>query len=255
MLSALARAAHGRLSAAAGSVLDLLYPRHCYNCSEALSEGGSLVLCRSCFQELASLRIRAPMCACCGLPLAGDVKGEARCLGCQRGSPRFDLARAVFPYASPVAPIIRSFKFHDEFFLGSMMAERVVKLGWMPSGIQDVDAVAPVPLHPRRRRERGYDQARLLAAAFARGMNWPLVPGALKRTRYTSQQTRLTFNRRWANVRGAFTASAKHNLRGLHLLLVDDVMTTGATANECAKALKKAGAARVSVFALARAMP
>jgi len=255
MLRALAKALPRGLSLVAGSALDLLYPRHCYHCGKPLDGQASLILCRTCFQELASLRIRAPLCARCGLPLAGDVRSETTCLMCQQRPPRFDLARAFFPYGSPIAPIIRTFKFHNEFFLGPMVAERVVKLGWMPPEIQDVDAIVPVPLHPRRRRERGYDQALLLAAAFARSVNLPLIADALKRTRYTSQQARLTVSRRRENVRGAFAANAKRNLCGLRLLLVDDVMTTGATAGECAKVLKKAGAAKVSVLTLARTTP
>jgi len=243
------------LSKAFSSVLDWFYPRHCYNCGESLSEGEGRILCRDCFRALESSRIRGTMCSRCGLPLSTMEGIETQCGICSQRDPGFDLARSFFPYASPVSGIIRSFKFDGDYFLGPMLMEGLVDLGWMPPEIEGVDGVVPIPLHPRRRRERGYDQALLLAETLARKMNWRLMTRAILRTRYTAQQARLTTQKRWENVRGAFQAHPKAELEGLHLLLLDDVMTTGATASECAKTLKKAGAQKVSVLSLARTTP
>ena len=150
--------------------------------------------------------------------------------------------------------MIVRFKFGGEFWLGRDILKRAQQSGWLPELGDGVDGVVPGPLHPRRERERGYNQALLLASALCKLTGWPLRARVLRRTRYTSQQTRLSANQRRDNVRGAF-APAGENLEGQHLLLVDDVMTTGATVSECAKVLKKSGASRVSVLTLARARP
>jgi ComF family protein len=167
----------------------------------------------------------------------------------------FDAARAFFEYAGPAASVIKSYKFKGDYFLGPRFLRGLLASGWLPDGIAVPQAVVPVPLHPRRRRERGYDQALLLARVLARHFRCRLTAGALVRTRYTSQQSLLPVTQRWDNVRGVFAVAKPKLVADRSLLLVDDVLTTGMTAEECAKALKKAGAARVEVLALARTMP
>jgi ComF family protein len=175
-------------------------------------------------------------------------------VNCHARDPDFDVARAVFSYEGPVVPLIKAFKFEGEYFLGPLLLKDAFASGWMPVELKDVDVVAPVPLHPRRERERGYDQAALLAGSLARALGVPARRRALRRVRYTDQQALLPSRARWENVRGAFEPGP-HAVEGLKVLLVDDVMTTGATASECARVLKKAGAAGVSVLTLARARP
>ncbi len=244
-----------RVLRAADSVLDWFYPPRCYHCEAVLTGSGSRILCPACYRELAASRISRPLCSICGQRLEADDVSEALCLNCRMRKPHFDLARALFTYAGPADSLIKAFKFHGDFFLGPLLLGRAIEMGWTPEDIQAIDAVAPVPLHPWRRRERGYDQGVLLARTLARQAGWPLRARALRRIRYTSQQARLGPQQRRKNVRGAFEARAKKEPAGGHVLLVDDVMTTGATASECARMLKKSGAARVSVLTLARVQP
>jgi ComF family protein len=151
--------------------------------------------------------------------------------------------------------VIRHFKFRGGFFLGPRVLEGALRSGWLPRDIDAPDIVCPVPLHPRRRRERGYDQALLLARVVARHLGCALERRALVRTRYTSQQSLLPVGRRLQNVRGAFTVQLSNRVSGRRVLIVDDVMTTGVTAGECARVLVDAGAAETQVFTLARALP
>jgi len=237
------------------SLLDWFYPRHCYHCAEPLYDAGARVLCGGCHRDLLASRILGAMCARCGLPLSGQPAPGTLCLACGAEERHFDVARALFLYAGPVTSIIRAFKFDGDFFLGPRLVRRLLDADRLPDGMDGADVIVPVPLHPRRRRERGYDQALLLARALARRLGGRLLTKALVRTRYTSQQALLPVGRRWDNVRGAFAVTKPAQVKGRRVLLVDDVMTTGRTADECAKVLKKAGAAHVRVLVLARPAP
>jgi ComF family protein len=237
------------------ALLDWFYPRHCHHCGESLHEGRAEMLCRDCLADLVAARISAPVCALCGLPLAGRPAPGTLCMRCRAEQRNFDLARALFAYRGPGRSLIHCYKFDGAYFLGPKVLRNLLRRGWLPADVADVDATLPVPLHPRRRRQRGYDQALLLAGALARELDCRLVRGALARTRYTSQQALLPASRRWDNVRGAFAVRKPEAVRGRCLLLVDDVMTSGTTADECAKVLKKAGACEVRVFTLARTIP
>ncbi len=176
-------------------------------------------------------------------------------MSCRLQTRHFEAARAFTDYAGPAKSVIKSYKFDGDYFLGPRFLGGMLARGWLPDGIGAPEAVVPVPLHPRRRRERGYDQALLLARVLARHFGCRLERRALVRTRYTSQQSLLPVTQRWDNVRGAFAVARAGPVEGKRLLLVDDVLTTGMTADECARALKKAGAARVEVLALARTLP
>lgn len=190
-----------------------------------------------------------------GLPQAGELRSGTVCIGCRVEGRHFDCARAFVTYEGPASSVIRAFKFNGQFFLGPKLLGAMLDRGWMPPDIGGAELVVPVPLHPRRRRERGYDQALLLAKVLAKRLGCKLLPGVLVRTRYTSQQALLPVGRRWDNVRGAFAVRDPARFRGRRVLLVDDVMTTGMTASECAKVLKRAGAENVQVLTLARPRP
>ncbi len=240
---------------AANAALDWVYPRHCYHCGLPLEDAERLVLCRDCSRALRQQRLDGRVCRGCGLPLYGAPDGDTLCMHCLGQERYFDLARAFFAYAGPVSSIIKSFKFEGNYFLGPRLVKAALMRGWLPGAVSTPAAVLPVPLHSARRRERGYDQALLLARVLARHFECELLPAALVRTRYTEQQTRLTFPRRRDNVRGAFAVATQRAVRGRALLVVDDVATTGATAEECCKVLKKAGAGPVQVLTLARTVP
>jgi len=236
------------------ALLDWFYPPHCYHCGVPLSGTRGSLLCAACARWLADARIAEPGCPVCGLAYDDDSEPGAPCVNCLARDPNFDVARGVFTYAGPAAPLIRAFKFYGQFFLGPRLLDQVFESGWMPPGLEGANVVVPVPLHPRRERERGYDQARILARSLARHLRLPMLPRALRRVRYTDQQALLSSRQRWENVRGAF-APGRHPVERKNVLLVDDVMTTGATASECAHVLKKAGARGVCVLTLARVGP
>ncbi|MHC4593185.1 MAG: double zinc ribbon domain-containing protein [Planctomycetota bacterium] len=237
------------------SLLDWLYPRHCYECGKSLNGTRAHMLCADCFRDLLASRITGAICEQCGLPLGGEPEPGSLCLTCRTERRHFDLARAFFTYSGPAVSLIRHYKFEGDFFLGPKLLYSALDRGWLPPDIGSADVVVAVPLHPRRRRERGYDQAWLLTRVLPRRLGLRLVRGALARTRYTSQQALLPVGRRWDNVRGAFTTRRPEKVRAQSVLLVDDVMTTGTTADECAKVLKKAGATQVQVLTLTRTAP
>lgn len=167
--------------------------------------------------------------------------------------PAFDWARSAVHYAGAAQTCIRRFKYHG----GIWLLDELV--GWLaalwrtcPDSVRDIDFVTGVPLYPRRQRERGYNQSALLAAGLANRIGISLRPRVLGRIRPTATQTHLTAARRVHNVKGVFSVLRPRHVRGARIALVDDVMTTGATANECARALKAAGAAAVVVLTVAR---
>jgi len=243
----------GELADAANAVLDWFYPPHCYHCEAPLNSAGSRILCRPCLRALVRSRIPAAVCPVCGMPHGDEPGTGAPCLSCQGRPPHFHIARSVFTFAGPAASIVRSFKFNGQFFLGPLLMRLATERGWLPADVcrADYDCVVPVPLHRLRERERGYNQALLLAEVVARQAGIPLRPSALVRRRYTDQQARLTADARWQNVSGAFHAAVR--LEGACVLLVDDVMTTGATTSECSRTLRQARAAQVNVLTLVRA--
>ncbi len=243
------------LRAAFEAGLDWLYPRHCYHCGRSLAHVRSQMLCRRCLAELEDLRVSGALCATCGLPLAGEPAPELVCMACRVERRHFERARAFVAYAGPAASLIRAYKFDGDYMLGPRALRAMMDRGWTPPDVEPAHLVVPVPLHRRRRRERGYDQALLLAEVVAERIGGELRPRVLARTRYTSQQALLPMGRRWDNVRAAFAARRPDQVEGRSVLLVDDVLTTGVTADECARELKAAGAARVHVLTLARTAP
>jgi ComF family protein len=209
------------------------------------------MLCAGCLERLESERLTGPLCVVCGLSLPGS-DGTEECLSCRALHPPFYRARAFFPYSGPAASIVRSYKYHGNYFLGPRLLRWVLERHGIPPGLGNHECLVPVPLHPRRHRERGYNQATLLARVLARHAGQPLLTRALRRIRHTDQQALLPRPERRENVRGAFNPGPQ-KVDGKHLLLIDDVMTTGATAGECAAVLKRAGAKKVSVLTLVSA--
>ncbi len=237
-----------RLVSTLASLMDLVYPRVCEACGGAGGTDASSI-CWDC--RAALIPVTDPMCELCGDPVDGCIRHAYRCSYCMRREPAFDLARSAVRYRGPAQPLIQALKYNG--------AVHVVQdlVPWMAACVRlnyarlQPDAVTFVPLHPKKERERSYNQARLLAGGLARELCLPLA-GTLARVRYTETQTNLDMETRRRNMFGAFSVIGRGWVRGRRLLLVDDVMTTGATVNECARALKEAGAAGVYIITAAR---
>jgi ComF family protein len=196
-------------------------------------------------------RCAAPLCRRCGAELRGAFDAVLDCAACRTRPRAFDVARAPWRYAGPARHAIHRFKYRRRWRLGAWLADdmaRTARAALPPGG---VSAVVPVPLHWLKRRLAGRNHAEELAHHLARALGTPCLPQALTRRRWTRPQTRLSGRSRLANVRRAFAAS-EPLVRGRTVLLVDDVLTSGATADACARVLKAAGARAVYVLTAAR---
>lgn len=228
--------------------MDVVYPPRCPSCHAYVTADGNF--CAECFSKLRL--IDAPYCACCGIPFVIAVEAETRCPECLDTPPEFTMARAAMVYDAISAPLVSALKFQDQWAGLARYVQLMLRAG--NPMLEGVDVLVPVPLHWRRLLRRRFNQSALLAYGIAREKNIPCAPAMLRRVQYTKPQMRLTRADRLKNVRRAFAVphAAHPMLHNKVVLLVDDVVTTGATANACAIALKKAGAAEVRVLALAR---
>jgi ComF family protein len=227
------------------AALDLVFPALCPVCGASLAEGRRDPLCGACWSAIP--RLGPPCCQRCGVPRAGD--GHAACGSCVADPPAWDWARAGAEYAGVAREVIHAFKFEGRRTLARPLASLVLAQ-WGDALAVGVGGLVPVPLAPAREQERGYNQATLLAEAIAARIAVRVRPRWLVRVRATLAQSDLGAAERRANVRGAFAADPA--AAGHHVVVVDDVLTTGATAAECARALRAVGAAQVGVLTVAR---
>lgn len=236
-------------------VLNFIYPPRCAVCGAGMPLDTARRVCAPCLGALEPLA--GMLCVVCGTPLGVGDEDE-RCRRCCLAPPAFDSARAITRYragaegSNTVGSLLRRHKYGLDQSLGRALAEY---LDAAPALVAEgYDVVIPVPLHRARLRWRGFNQAALLGAALARRLGCPLDVATLARVRPTPPQTARDHAGRARNVRRAFKVRRPARVAGRRVLLVDDVMTTGATANECARVLRAAGARRIDVLTLARVL-
>lgn len=230
------------------SLTNLLFPSSCLLCKSPLQGRPEILFCSECLAGVQYMR--EPLCTRCGRPFITE-QPEHLCSQCLNRPYYFDLARAIVFYEGPILEAVHQFKFRKKIIL----AEALGKIGAerMPFDPAAFDLLIPVPLHARRLRERGFNQALLLLKEWAGSERGRINFKSLVRTRWTEPQVGLNYRERQRNIKGAFAVPDPLTVRGRKILLCDDVFTTGATANECARVLKEAGAVEVSVLTLARA--
>lgn len=243
-------------------LLSVLFPTRCPLCGAEVLWSRGIGICASC--QAAIRPWRGAICAKCGLPIAAQPPSDNApllCGVCRGRGYHFDIARSYGTYTHPLRDLILHLKFHRRerwgWRLGELLAPAALGLQMMASA----PLIVPVPLHPTRERERGYNQAALLARGLQHklrthgsGRGILVEMRMISRDRPTTPQSGLHHGARRENVRGAFRAE-RRLAAGRSIILVDDVMTTGATASACAAALKRAGAREVAVLTLARATP
>jgi competence protein ComFC len=231
------------------ALLSLCYPPHCAACERDTPAGCHL--CAEC--ALQARPIRAPFCRRCSQPFHGAITDEFTCSNCHGQKLHFESAVSPYHATGVVRDFVHRFKYNREFHLRSQLGD------WMAAGLDDdrlnaapFDGLTPVPLHPAKFREREFNQAAVLAGIIASRTRQPVLD-CLQRTRYTGSQTLLHRKERMENLRGAFSLRHAYTVTGRHLLLIDDIFTTGSTADECSRVLRAAGAASVRVLTVARA--
>lgn len=227
----------------------LLYPATCVVCSANID--GAEYLCADCRQRAP--RIAGPFCAKCSEPFPGAITQTFSCANCEHRRLYFECAVAAYRSRGLVRKVLHQFKYEKQRHLRYPVA------GWLAESFDDprlrglhFDLIVPVPLHPARERERGFNQAALIAELVATSAGIPsrLV---LERIRYTTTQTAYDRAERMENLHGAFRLRKNRDVRGLRVLLIDDVLTTGSTLSECARVLRRAGAVSVHAATAARA--
>lgn len=237
----------GALQATFGLVVDVALPQLCASCREPVGDTG---LCAACWAKLSF--IAPPYCERLGIPFTYDPGPGVLSMEAIADPPAYHRARAAVRYDEIARTLVHAFKYGDRLDLAPTMGR------WMANAgrplLQDADALVPVPLHWRRQWARRFNQSALLSEVIAQASGVRVSHGALKRVKATPQQVGLSQSARAQNVQGAFRVppEGKAEVAGRRLVLVDDVLTSGATLDACARALLRAGAAQVDALVFAR---
>jgi ComF family protein len=237
------------LKRVAQGVLDFLIPPHCAHCGEILS--GTGFVCAACFLKLSF--IVDPQCERCGFPFEGWMEGQSSlCLACQDSNSFLDQTRSALAYDDVSKAMILRFKHGDAVHLAPGFVQWMAQAG--KNLLSECDGIIPVPLHWRRLFKRRYNQAALLAQGLGKVVHKSCWVDGLVRHRHTPSQGGLSKQDRHKNVATAFSLNHRYvdRMKGRHVLLIDDVLTTGATLEHCARLLRLGGVKKISALTLAR---
>ncbi|MBR7158371.1 MAG: ComF family protein [Alphaproteobacteria bacterium] len=236
---------NNKLGIAAKYAADLVFPPQCLSCGNIISKHGGL--CQTCFSRLHFLA--SPLCETCGRPLSKEAESWQICPHCSLHQPTAAKYRFALSYDEYSKELILPLKHGDKTLGVPLLAGFMVRAG--SDILSDADALLPVPLHRFRLLHRKYNQSALLAKEIAKQTGITFLPYTLRRKKSTKSQGEFNASERKRNVKGAFFVRRPLKISGKNLVLIDDVMTTGATVNECTKELMQAGANQVSVLTLA----
>jgi ComF family protein len=229
------------------TVIELFYPSNCVGCGYPQSPGEQL--CHGCRKGLT--RITFPFCQSCSRPFEGVFSAEFRCPSCADRDLGFECAVATFRAGGLLRELIHRFKYSGQYHLRTLLAELLME-GFADERLRNpIDLIVPVPLHPTRQRERGYNQSEALSQIVSKKRGIPMS-NALKRQIPTETQTQFDRKRRMQNLRNAFILRENSDVHGKSLLLLDDILTTGSTLAECAQVLRNAGAGSIRAVTVAR---
>jgi len=231
------------------AALDFFFPPLCNACRTYIPEAGPLHICPACRERMTP--IAAPLCRLCGLPFTG-IGEDHTCGGCSTSQHQYDAARAALVYDEACRDLIHAFKYRNKTHLRRPLALLTIEGLAEFVRLRAAELIVPVPLHRKKLRSRGFNQSVLLSEIFSSHWGIPLERHNLGRIRWTEPQVNLSAADRKANVKGAFSVRNPERVRGRRVLLVDDVLTTGSTVEECARMLKGAGADEVTVITVAR---
>jgi len=231
------------------AVAGFFYPENCQLCLNARATPDEGFVCSRCWQGVRF--VVAPFCERCGLPFQGDITTKFECGNCREMELHFESARAAVVANGVVLEAIHRYKYNQAVWFEPFLADLLCRPA-VPALLGGWDVIVPVPLHPLKEREREFNQAERLASRLSRATGIPLNARLVERRAFTRTQTLLTRAERAANMRAAFAIRRGVKLNGERIVLVDDVLTTGATTSACAKALLAAGAGKVCVWTVAR---
>ncbi|MDH5424833.1 MAG: ComF family protein [Gammaproteobacteria bacterium] len=232
-------------------ILNAIYPRRCVLCMTSCrqSDDSPLDLCKDCQNDLPLME---SACFQCAIPLQNTLEAQ-RCGQCLQKPPAFDHVISFYHYQQPLIWLIQQMKFHKRILLARLLSQLMVRRLQLHQSLSIPDAIIPVPLHHKRRYQRGFNQAEELAKSIAKALHCPLDSHYLERHLNNPQQSGLNAKQRRKNVKGVFRISHKTTKHYSHVAIIDDVMSTGSTLNEIARVLKKSGIKKVDVWVLARA--
>lgn len=232
--------------------LGFVFPAVCQFCLLEAARHDQGYLCARCWQRLRF--VSRPFCELCGLPFDGEVSSTFRCPNCQDCDFAFRGARSSVLANEFALDLVHRYKYQSAMWLEPVLADLLYNSLCQYQLSEGWDLIVPVPLFPTKEREREFNQAERIARSIAKKLGVPLESHLLKRVAPTVSQTMLTRSERRQNVRGAFTKGTEKRLKGLRVMLVDDVFTTGATTDACARVLRRMGASEIWVGTVVRGL-
>lgn len=235
------------------AALGFFYPDACQICGDRKAGKAEGYVCAECWSRPDGVRfIRPPFCELCGLPFPGDITHAFACSNCRELDLHFSHARAAVAATGLLLDVIHRYKYRRELWFEPFLADLLIRAAAPDLEAEPVDLLVPVPLHPLKEKEREFNPARRLADRLSQATRIPTDSACVVRTRATDTQTLLSREERARNMKRAFATRDNARGKGRRIALIDDVLTTGATASSCARELRKAGAKEIRVWTVAR---